>query len=124
MRSAVCLMMTMCLAPLPLSCICFVALHATSYTLMRPLLLPQVPFDKPMQPAGGVEVWLGEVERRMRSSVRQQIIDSMAAYATQARPSWVRQWPAMVVLAVSQIYWSQEVENAIELGSLPQYLDK
>jgi hypothetical protein len=26
---------------------------------------------------GNVEVWLGEVERRMRSSVRHQIIESM-----------------------------------------------
>lgn len=33
----------------------------------------QVPFDQPMQPAGNVEVWLGEVERRMRSSVRHQV---------------------------------------------------
>ena len=33
----------------------------------------QVPFDQPMQPAGNVEVWLGEVERRMRSSVRAQV---------------------------------------------------
>jgi dynein heavy chain len=34
----------------------------------------RVAFDKPMAPAGGVEVWLGEVERRMRGSVRSSIV--------------------------------------------------
>ncbi len=33
----------------------------------------QVPFDKPMLPAGNVEVWLAEVERRMKASVRTQV---------------------------------------------------
>lgn len=33
----------------------------------------QVPFDKPMLPTGNVEVWLAEVERRMKSSVRTQV---------------------------------------------------
>jgi dynein heavy chain len=66
-----------------------------------------------MRPEGNVEVWLGEVERRMRASVRHQIAESMAAYAVQPRVEWVRQWPAMVVLAVSGIYWSVETEEAI-----------
>lgn len=55
----------------------------------------------------------GEVERRMRSSVRQQVILGMAAYTQTARKQWVREWPAMVVLAVSAIFWSKEVEEAI-----------
>ena len=56
----------------------------------------------------------GEVERRMRSSVRVQTEESIKAYATVARPQWVRDWPAMVVLAVSAIYWSQECEDSIK----------
>jgi hypothetical protein len=39
----------------------------------RLMLVAQVPFDKPMQPAGNVEFWLGEVERRMLASVRTQV---------------------------------------------------
>lgn len=122
---------------------------------------PQVAFDLPMMPQGGVEVWLGEVERRMRSSVRQSIVESMAAYATRwgwggcrlvitpaqalwhrlahrraphspstsspccrPRSTWVREWPAMVVLAVSQIFWSQGVEAAICEGTLPDFLER
>lgn len=76
----------------------------------------KVPFDKSMLPQGNVEIWLGEVERRMRSSVRQQVVLAMAAYANTPRKQWVREWPAMVVLAVSAIYWSREVEEAIEGG--------
>jgi dynein heavy chain len=40
---------------------------------MPPCHAVQVPFDKPMLPSGNVEVWLAEVERRMKSSVRTQV---------------------------------------------------
>ena len=56
---------------------------------------------------GPVEHWLNEVEQRMKASVRAQIMASMADYAVRPRPQWVRNWPAMVVLAVSAIFWSQ-----------------
>lgn len=57
--------------------------------------------------AGPVEQWLGEVERRMKASVRHQTQTSLMDYAVRARPEWVRNWPAMAVLAVSAICWSQ-----------------
>ena len=50
----------------------------------------------------------------MRSSVRTQTSDSIKAYANTDRTQWVRDWPAMVVLAVSAIYWSQECEDSIK----------
>ncbi|GLC56009.1 hypothetical protein PLESTB_001054700 [Pleodorina starrii] len=86
----------------------------------------KVPFDKSMMPQGNVEIWLGEVERRMRSSVRQQVMLSMAAYVQPGseRKQWVREWPAMVVLAVSAIFWSRQVEEAISSGSVPAYLER
>ena len=43
----------------------------------------------------------------MKASVRAQVMASMADYAVRPRPQWVRNWPAMVVLAVSAIFWSQ-----------------
>lgn len=49
----------------------------------------------------------------MRGSVHKQAMDSLAAYAAGTRKAWVTQWPAMVVLAVSAIFWSKEVEEAI-----------
>ena len=56
---------------------------------------------------GPVEQWLGEVERRMKASVRHQTQTSLLDYAVRPRPEWVRNWPAMAVLAVSAICWSQ-----------------
>lgn len=56
---------------------------------------------------GPVEQWLGEVERRMKASVRHQTQTSLLDYAVRPRPEWVRSWPAMAVLAVSAICWSQ-----------------
>jgi hypothetical protein len=146
-----------------------------------------------MQPAGNVEVWLGEVERRMRSSVRAQvrrarrsglvhqglflapphqpdachafasthargaptpsqqnrrptrafnrpfptpirtphhpyprnlqIMEATAAYDLQPGTQWVCNWPAMVVLAVVQMFWSTGVEAAVAASSVPAYLE-
>ncbi|GBF98747.1 dynein heavy chain axonemal [Raphidocelis subcapitata] len=84
----------------------------------------RVPFDKPMQPVGNVETWLGEVERRMRASVRAQIVAAMAAYDSRPRTQWVCDWPAMVVLAVAQVFWCGGVEAAIAAGGVRAYLEK
>ena len=62
--------------------------------------------------SGSVELWLGEVERRMKASVKMQTQASLVDYTTRSRPEWVRRWPAMAVLAVSAISWSQ-VSTAI-----------
>lgn len=60
----------------------------------------------------------------MRNSVRHQIVESMAAYAAKPRPEWVREWPAMVVLAVSGIFWSKEAEDAITADAMESYFQK
>lgn len=84
----------------------------------------QVPFDEVMYPNGNVEKWLSDVETRMLSSVRRQIELSLESYAQVARPQWVREWAAMVVLAVSAIYWSKEVEEAIQNSNIRGFLLK
>ena len=38
------------------------------------------------------------------------------AYAQEAREDWVKDWPGQVVLCVSQIYWTQEVHDALQDG--------
>lgn len=47
-----------------------------------------------------------------------QIIAAMHAYHTRPRSAWVLEWPAMVVLAVSQIFWARGVEEALQQGSV------
>jgi dynein heavy chain, axonemal len=83
----------------------------------------QVSFDQPMAPTGNVETWLGEVERRMHASIRTQVIAAMHAYSARPRTSWVREWPAMVVLAVSQIFWVHGIEEALTVGDLQVRMD-
>lgn len=40
------------------------------------------------------------------------------------RTDWVRQWPAMVIIAVNSIIWSIAVEDAINGGKVPGFLDR
>ena len=40
----------------------------------------------------------------------------VAAYAGQAREKWVLEWPGQVVLAVTAIFWTSSVTNALKNG--------
>ena len=64
-----------------------------------------------------MEFWLGEVEKRMKASVRDQSEKALKAYAVIPRKQWVLQWPAMVVLAVSGIFWAKGVEDGVEVST-------
>ncbi|KAF8071068.1 Dnah1 [Scenedesmus sp. PABB004] len=81
-------------------------------TAMNSAEKEKVPFDRPMAPSGSIETWLGE------------IVAAMHAHATRPRAAWVREWPAMVVLAVSQIFWAHGVEEAVAASSVQAYLER
>lgn len=49
----------------------------------------------------------------MVKSVRHQVLMSYRDYEINERDSWVLIWPGMVVLCVSQIYWSLDVQNSL-----------
>jgi len=49
----------------------------------------------------------------MLDSIREEIYLSYLDYETSERVVWLLDWPGMVVLCVSQIYWSLEVENCL-----------
>ena len=60
----------------------------------------------------------------MTQSVRDVIDNAKVDYAEQVRHEWVTQWPGQVVLAVTQMFWTSEVQDAIAAGGsekLAQY---
>ena len=53
----------------------------------------------------------------MVQSVHDVIGAAREAYTKEPRTEWVLHWPGQVVLCVSQIYWTQEVHEAIQGGT-------
>ncbi|KAF5404423.1 hypothetical protein PHET_02178 [Paragonimus heterotremus] len=86
-----------------------------------------VPFVTKIYPAkakGMVEKWLLQVEDVMLSSLRKVISDSVYAYSETPREKWVLDWPGQVVLCVSCIYWTEEVQEAMSKNALANYKAK
>ncbi|KAF6263196.1 dynein heavy chain 8 [Scenedesmus sp. NREL 46B-D3] len=71
-----------------------------------------------LQSQRAVEKWLVQVEAGMIQSVQEVCRQGIAAYAATPRAAWVLQWPGQVVLAVSAIYWTQEVAAAMAGGDV------
>ncbi|XP_055621192.1 dynein axonemal heavy chain 12 [Toxorhynchites rutilus septentrionalis] len=66
---------------------------------------------------GSVEKWLLRVEEEMLKAVSNEINSSFQSYKEKPRDSWVLDWPGMVVLCVSQIYWAANIHSC--LGKKP-----
>ena len=67
---------------------------------------------------GAVENWAAELRDQMRLTVKDQWIRSMDAYPEAKRVDWAVTWPQMLVLNVSQLFWTREVEHALENNEL------
>lgn len=91
-----------------------------------------VPLRVPVNPEstknkGNVEMWLLEVEQSQWDSVRGHTARAITAYVGALREKWILQWPAQVVLAGSQVYWTQDVTRAINergCAGLQSYLEE
>jgi dynein heavy chain len=59
---------------------------------------------------GSVEKWLLQVEEQMLVAIKTKTIDSWKSYEKTPRTEWIPQWPGMVVLCVSQIYWTADIQ--------------
>jgi len=86
----------------------------------------RVPFSEVMYPKGNVENWLGEVERIMRASVRQSYMNSNEAYSAENcdRKQWVKDWPAMTILAVDCTHWTKDSEQHIKDQTMTSWFQK
>jgi len=45
-------------------------------------------------------------------------------YPMEKRVDWILKWPGQIILNVGCLYWTKEVESAIESGTLPELLDR
>ncbi|KAK3261161.1 hypothetical protein CYMTET_29916, partial [Cymbomonas tetramitiformis] len=78
----------------------------------------------PKSAGGNVERWLIDCEIIMKESMRDVTARGYEAYANNARKQWIVEWPGQVVLCVSQMYWTKEVEEAIQDNKLKEYADQ
>jgi dynein heavy chain len=89
-----------------------------------------IKFNQPVstvEAAGAVEKWLVQVEKAMLASMRLVSSQAFDAYRDTPREKWVLNWPGQVVLGVSSIFWTKEVEFVILEGrnnGLKKYLEQ
>ncbi|XP_026687539.1 dynein heavy chain 3, axonemal-like, partial [Diaphorina citri] len=79
---------------------------------------------RPNDAKGLVEKWLQQVEDLMIKSLQDICMMALGAYYKSERVVWVTKWPGMVVICVSSITWTAEVEKAIQGRKLDAMLDK
>lgn len=69
---------------------------------------------------GSVEKWLVEVEERMFESIHHQTSLGLEDYSSKPRHEWVLQWPGMVVLVVTGMFWTKGVEDTLNAQDINQ----
>uniref|UniRef100_A0A8P4KIS1 Dynein axonemal heavy chain 2 n=1 Tax=Dicentrarchus labrax TaxID=13489 RepID=A0A8P4KIS1_DICLA len=74
-----------------------------------------VPFMYPLTLDRPVEVWLCEVEKTMRITLRDCLSDCLVALKkmTGQRDKWVKNWPGQMVITASQIQWTTDVTKSL-----------
>lgn len=75
--------------------------------------IEEVPFTSPLPLENKVESYMNDIIGKMRTELRTILSDSVKAYGSKPRHEWLFDWPSQLILVVSQIYWCQEVEDAL-----------
>lgn len=57
-----------------------------------------------------------QVESGMIESIHEVCTQGVETYSQKPRHEWVLEWPGQVVLVVTAIFWTMDVENAIQSG--------
>jgi dynein heavy chain len=73
----------------------------------------RVGLGKGLKARGNVEVWLGNVEAAMRTSLKQCAKDSIEDYPAQPREKWAGRHCSQIVIMVGQIYWSRRMVECL-----------
>ncbi|CAB1414971.1 unnamed protein product [Pleuronectes platessa] len=74
-----------------------------------------IDFIQPVQLNKPVEVWLCDVEKVMRTTLKDCLNDCLLALKrmTQQRDKWVRDWPGQMLITACQIQWTTDVEKSL-----------
>ncbi|KAK2947114.1 putative Dynein axonemal heavy chain 6 [Blattamonas nauphoetae] len=72
-----------------------------------------VPLLKPVSTHSPVEEWLLEFKHEMCRTINVAIRNALTHYFHTDRPNWFFHHPAQAILAVDQIVWTQNVEEAL-----------
>jgi len=89
-------------------------------TAMNSIENETVPFPKPINPLDkdgvprNVEEWLADVEKAMKSSLREVFHKSLLAYKDELRKKWLFEWPSQIIVLCDQSLWTNNVEKAID----------
>lgn len=87
----------------------------------------EVKFSEKLYPEGNVEVWLGDVERVMRESVRKQIELAVADYPLTPRTEWVLNWPGTFTYRIfcyfSKLIFSHGINSILSHRNVINVLD-
>ncbi|XP_060520898.1 dynein beta chain, ciliary-like [Cylas formicarius] len=71
-----------------------------------------VPFVRPCDCSGKVELWLNRVIDVMRETLHQQFEEAVITYDEKPREVWIYDFPAQPALCGTQIWWTTEVNMA------------
>eukprot|EP00727_Mastigamoeba_balamuthi_P003136 m51a1_g1282 putative dynein heavy chain axonemal (4140) ;mRNA; f:131088-144324 len=82
------------------------------------------PTSAALKARGAVEVWLGSVEAAMKFTLAKILKGAVAEYNKMEREQWVLEYPAQIVLAVSQVYWCREVTRCLNMPDPVAALNK
>lgn len=87
-----------------------------------------IPFVEEIDPSKSqVEVWLGQLERVMYSTMKSVLNAAYATYFEMHRVEWLKTNYGQSLMTDTQIVWTKEVEHALNEGGLPgltKYLEK
>lgn len=70
---------------------------------------------------GRVEKWLLQVQSRMLEAVKREFTQSYSDYASTDRTNWMIKWPQMIILCISQVFWTSEAHSNLMNDSLEKY---
>jgi dynein heavy chain len=77
-----------------------------------------VNFSEAFYPEGNVEDWLLKVEDMMRLSIKTVLKRALVDYLKVPRKEWVQKWCGQVVIAISQMYWTIDVSEALSKNTI------